>query len=345
MIEYTSGDILRADVDAIVNTVNCVGVMGRGIALQFKKAWPGNFTAYASACKEGKVKPGRLFVFETGQMTNPRIIVNFPTKRHWRSSSRIEDIESGLQDLIRVIEERNITTIAIPPLGSGLGGLEWPEVRAKIEEALADIERTYILVFEPKGAPTTDRMVKNRKPQAMTPGRAVLIELIQRYLAGLLDPSISLLEVHKLLYFMQELGEPLKLRYRHAHYGPYAENLRHVLNSVEGQYISGYADGGDQPYKALDLIPGAVEEARQFLAKYPETIARFSKVSDLVAGFESPAGLELLATVHWLLKHENIAVDNLSDAIHNWSERKRRFSEKQINIAKDILSRKDWLAA
>ena len=265
MIKFTSGDILRADAEAIVNTVNCVGVMGRGIALQFKKAWPENFKAYARACKQKEVQPGIMFITETGQLTNPKYIINFPTKRHWRGASKIEDVELGLSALVHDIKAKGIKSIAIPPLGSGLGGLDWADVRLLIEAALGDIDDVEVLVYEPKGAPESDKMVKNRQVPKMTPGRAVLIELMQRYLTGLLDPTITLLEVHKLLYFMQTAGEPLKLKYQKAPYGPYAQNLRHVLNAIEGHFVSGYADGGDAPEKELQLVPGAIDDAETFL--------------------------------------------------------------------------------
>lgn len=139
MIEYTSGDILKCEADALVNTVNCVGVMGRGIALQFKNVYPDNFKAYEAACKREAVQPGRMFVFDTGQLTLPRFIINFPTKRHWRGKSRIEDIESGLTDLVKVIRDKGIRSIAIPPLGAGLGGLDWSDVRPRIERALTGL--------------------------------------------------------------------------------------------------------------------------------------------------------------------------------------------------------------
>ena len=125
MIEFKRGDILKEEAEAIVNTVNCVGVMGRGIALQFKNTFPDNFKVYAEACKKQEVQPGHMFVYSTDKFTNPRYIINFPTKRHWRGNSRIEDIESGLKDLVDVIHKYDIKSLAIPPLGSGLGGLEW----------------------------------------------------------------------------------------------------------------------------------------------------------------------------------------------------------------------------
>ena len=153
MIEYRTGDILTTDAEALVNTVNCVGIMGRGIALQFKNAFPANFKAYAAACKRGEVQPGRMFVFETGTLGTRNYIINFPTKRHWRGKSRMEDIESGLVALAQEIRERGIRSIAVPPLGSGLGGLNWPDVRARIEAALRGFNDVQIVVFEPNGAP------------------------------------------------------------------------------------------------------------------------------------------------------------------------------------------------
>jgi len=344
MIEYKQGDILRADVEALVNTVNCVGVMGRGIALQFKKAFPQNFQDYAAACKNEEVQPGRMFVFETGQLTYPHYIINFPTKRHWRGASRIQDIDSGLQDLVETIGHYEIRSIAIPPLGSGLGGLDWSEVKSRIEAALQPLTDVRIMIYEPHGAPATETMVRNRKVPKMTAGRAALVELMNRYLNGLLDPSVTLLEVHKLMYFMQEAGEPLRLNYQKAHYGPYAENLRHVLNAIEGHLVSGYADGGDSPDKPLQLVPGAVKEASVFLQDCSETRARFDKVASLVDGFESAFGLELLSTVHWILKNESSnTIDEVVRHTYGWNDRKRKFTPRQIALAVDVLTSKHWV--
>ena len=345
MIRFKAGDILAEDAEALVNTVNCVGVMGRGIALQFKKAFPENFRAYADACGRGEVRPGRMFVFETGGLTNPRYIVNFPTKRHWRGNSRIEDIEAGLADLTRLIRERGICSIAIPPLGSGLGGLEWGAVRQRIEEALRGFNDLRIVVFEPKGAPEASSMARGREVPKMTSGRAALIGLMDRYLRGLLDPFVTLLEVHKLMYFMQIAGQPLKLKFAKAPYGPYAENLRHVLHAVEGHFISGYADGGDAPDKPLELVPGAVEDAVAVLYRSHQTRQRFDRVADLVDGFESSFGLELLSTVHWVLEHDPVASrEDLVARVHGWNERKKRFSPRQIGLAADTLTEKGWTA-
>lgn len=343
MIDYTSGDILQCEADALVNTVNCVGMMGRGIALQFKHAFPDNFKAYAAACRRGEVRPGHMFVFATGALSAPKYIINFPTKRHWRGKSRLEDIDSGLRALVEVIRNHQIQSIAVPPLGSGLGGLDWNDVKPRIESALAPLSDVRVLLFEPGGTPNADKMVHNRNVPTMTAGRAALVELMHRYLAGLLDPFVSLLEVHKLMYFLQEAGEPLKLRYVKAAYGPYAENLRHVLSAIEGHLISGYADGGDAPDKPINLVPGAVEDASVFLEQHPQTRARFGSVARLVDGFESPLGLELLATTHWLMKHEGLKdLPGIVEQFHAWGERKRKFTSRQIGIAARVLEEQGW---
>ena len=346
MIRFTTGDILAEDAEALVNTVNCVGIMGRGIALQFKKAFPENFRIYATACERGEVRPGRMFVFETRELTNPRYIINFPTKRHWRGNSRIEDIQAGLKDLATVIRERDIRSIAVPPLGSGLGGLEWSDVRPRIEKALSGIDNLDVVVFEPRGAPEVERMVQSRDVPRMSPGRAALVGLMDRYLNGLLDPFVTLLEVHKLMYFMQIAGQQLRLNYAKGPYGPYAENLRHVLNAVEGHFISGYGDGGDRPDKQLELVPGAVEDAVRVLRRSPRTRERFDRVTDLVDGFESAFGLELLSTVHWILEHDSPASrDDLIASAYAWNDRKKRFSPRQIGLAADVLKDKGWTDA
>ena len=343
MIEFTTGDILGADVDAIVNTVNCVGIMGRGIALQFKNVYPDNFKAYQAACARREVQPGRMFVFETHKLGGPRLIVNFPTKRHWKGKSRIEDIDSGLVALAAEIRARDIRSIAIPPLGSGLGGLNWADVRPRIEAALHGFNDLRVVVFEPNTAPV---MTKSRDVPTMTPGRAALVVLMNRYLAGLMDPFVTLIELQKLMYFMQEAGAPLKLNYVKHHYGPYADNLRHVLNAIEGHLVAGYHDGGDASDKQLELVPNAVAEAEAFLAEDAVTRDRFGRVGKLVDGFETPFGLELLATVHWVATREGAtSAEAAVTKVHTWNDRKRRFTNTQVGIAFRALAAHGWLPA
>lgn len=342
MIEYKTGDITSEDAEALVNTVNCVGVMGRGVALRFKEAFPDNARAYARACERKEVEPGRMFVFERESRANPRYIINFPTKRHWRAGSRMEDIESGLAALAEEVRSREVRSIALPPLGSGLGGLDWRAVRPRIEKTLAGMEGVRVIVYEPseQGRP----FAPSPRAPKMTPGRAVLVALIDRYLAGLLDPFVTLLETHKLMYFMQAAGEPLKLNFQPERYGPYAGNLRHVLKEIEGHLVSGYA-GRDAPDETIDLVPGAIADANAFLEDYPETRARFDRVSDLVEGFESPLGLELLATTHWVASRSAspAPLEEVIAGIYAWGERKRQFSEREIRIALEFLAKKGWL--
>lgn len=339
-----TGDILNADVEALVNTVNCVGIMGRGIALQFKNMFPENFEAYAAACARDEVQPGKMFIFETGHLTNPRFIINFPTKRHWRGKSRIEDIQAGLRSLVTEVRQRGIKSIAIPPLGSGLGGLEWSEVKPLILSAAEELPDVDVEIYEPRGAPDPKVMTRTKNVPNMTPGRASLVVLMERYLRGLLDPLITLLELHKLLYFMQVAGQPLNLPYRKALYGPYAENLRHVLKAVEGHLVSGYADGGDAPDKKLELVPGAVADAEAFLREDEETKRRFEMVADLVEGFETPYGLELLSTVHWVIAHEGAtSADEAIKLTYAWGPRKKQFTQRQIALAFEVLTAKGWI--
>ena len=344
MIEYKTGDILSEEAEALVNTVNCVGVMGRGIALQFKSAFPENFASYAAACKRNEVQPGRMFIFETRQLANPRFIINFPTKRHWRDKSRMGDIDAGLVALAKEIRSRDIRSIAIPPLGAGLGGLDWSEVRPRIEAMLRELSDVNAVIFEPGGTPQGGRMKRSSEVPKMTPGRAALVALMHRYLGGLLDPFLTLLEVHKLMYFLQVAGEPLRLKYTKGPYGPYAENLRHVLKAIEGHLVCGYADSGDLPGNELQLVPGAFRDAQTFLDGRQDTEARLERVSRLVEGFESSFELELLSTVHWIINKEHPhSVDDVVAQAYLWNERKRQFTPRQIGLTVEVLLRNGWI--
>ena len=242
MITDASGDLLKAPVDALVNTVNTVGVMGKGIALQFKRAFPQMYAAYRADADRGLIMPGRMHVWDTGQMLPPRYIINFPTKRHWKTPSRLDDIEAGLQDLVRVVQEREIGSLAVPPLGCGNGGLDWAVVRPLIVEAFAAAPGVDVRLFAPEGPPAAATMVARAARPQMTPGRAALVEMVRAY-TGQAFSAPGLIEVQKLMYFLQEDGQPLQLRFKAHHYGPYADNLRHVLSLVEGHFLMGFGDG------------------------------------------------------------------------------------------------------
>ncbi len=348
MIRTVTGNLLAADVDALVNTVNTVGVMGKGIALQFKNAYPQMFKAYARAVKAGEVQLGRMHIWETGQLDGPRYIINFPTKGHWRSGSKIRDIDAGLVDLVSVIKYLGIGSIAIPPLGAGNGGLEWDQVEPRIRAALAALPDIDARVYTPTFTPRAAEMKHASEPPAMTPSRAALVVLLGAYERTALGATP--LELQKLMYFLQEAGEPLRLRYQAHLYGPYADNLRHVLNQVEGHYVTGYGDASSRVVNAepLAVLPEAVPAATSMLSASPDTTERIDRVTQLTEGFASMYGLELLATVHWCAIRSKVELedrlDELVEAVHEWSPRKRdMFTSRHIHIAWKALKDQSWL--
>ncbi len=344
MIDLMRGNLLDADADALVNTVNCVGVMGKGIALQFKQAFPGNYKVYERACRAGEVEVGRMLVVPMlGE--HPRFIINFPTKRHWRGKSRLEDIEAGLQALVGDVRRLGLKSVAVPPLGCGNGGLDWSEVRPRIERAFEALPGVEVLLFEPDGAPVADEMRVRTKRPDMTPGRAILIAVMERYQG--IGYRLTLLEIQKLAYLLQRAGEQLKLNYVKDKYGPYAENLNFVLQATEGHFTRGY---GDRSRGAeIAVLPDGIQEASNFLQGHEESLHRLERVSRLIEGFETPHGMELIATVDWAV-HElgNTGRDlgQVVAAVHSWNERKRRiFGERAIGIAWERLSREGWVTS
>jgi O-acetyl-ADP-ribose deacetylase (regulator of RNase III) len=247
MIISSQGNLLDANVDALVNTVNCVGVMGKGIALQFKRRYPAVFKAYEKACRDDEVQIGKMFVVETEQIEGPRFVVNFPTKKHWRSPSKLEYIEAGLDDLKRVIRELGIESIAIPPLGAGNGGLDWTAVEPVIRESLHDLDEVRILIYAPADQP---RSIAPSSSLRMTRVRAMLLTLLNDYVHQRQvsepweDPrGASHLEIQKLMYFANVHDESLKLDFAPGRYGPYSEKVRHLVQDMEGGYLSGFGDG------------------------------------------------------------------------------------------------------
>lgn len=342
MLELAKGNLLEADVEALVNTVNCVGVMGKGIALQFKQAFPENTRAYERACRANELQPGKMLVVPTG-VVNPKYIINFPTKIHWKGNSKIPYIQVGLKALVQEIRARGIKSIAIPPLGCGNGGLDWAQVYPLIRDAFADQPDVRVLVYAPVGAPSPESMPVASKNASMTRVRALMVKLFERYC----EPGYRLtrLEVQKLAYFLQEADEPLKLAFVKHTYGPYAENLNFLLQHMEGHFIRGYGDRTAQ----IELLPNASELADKALAGEQEAIQRLQEVSRLIEGFETPHGLELLATVHWVMKHEMPIASDANVAINRvyaWNTRKKRmFRPEHIARAWNRLMEQDAVNA
>jgi len=329
MLESCWGNLLEADAEALVNTVNCVGVMGKGLALQFKQAFPENFRQYQQACRNGEVQPGQMFIVPTGRLDNPRYIINFPTKRHWKNPSRLEDIKTGLQALVAEVKRLGIASIAIPPLGCGNGGLDWSRVAPLIESAFAELPEVKVLVFEPQAdSRNTSAPIMPASPPEMTRARALLICLMEQY--SLLDYPLAVLEVQKLAYLLQAAGEPLRLQFTKGQYGPYAEKLHSVLQQLEGHFIKGYRAKDD--WTVLQLLPIATEIAHAYLADNPAATDVLSRVSDLMEGFESQYGLETLAITHWVTQEDPqvaASFEKVIAKVQDWTPRQRELMKPQ----------------
>lgn len=354
MIRYTKGNLLEARAEAVVNTVNTVGVMGKGIALMFKDRFPDNYRQYRAACKAGEVQTGRLFITEPSELDGPRWVVNFPTKQDWRAKSRLEWVSAGLVELRRFLQDQQVRSIAIPPLGAGNGGLEWLTVRAEIEQALRDVDAE-VIVFEP--TTTYQNVAKRTGVQKLTPARALIAELVRRY--SVLGFECSLLELQKLAWFLERairasgVSDPLDLRFDADRFGPYAHRLTKLLDSLDGSYLhcdKRLADAG--PLDAIWFERRKAEQLDVYLmgseaAPYRDALEH---VSMLIDGFESPYGMELLATVDWLVSEGDIAPDPTSvvHGLSNWpagpthaARKISLFDKSSIELA--LRSLKTWL--
>lgn len=354
MIERGTGNLLTSDVDALVNTVNTVGVMGKGIALQFKRAFPANFRAYQAACKRGEVQLGHVWAFDTGVLGPRRYVLNFPTKQHWRSSSRLGDIAAGLESLVATVDELKISSVAIPALGCGNGGLSWSDVRPLIEQACARMPHVRAVVYAPDGAPSPEAMPNATPQPPLTRPRALLVAATSRYLerARLQEvrDGVSELEIQKLAYFLQALGAPLRLGFVRGRYGPYAPELGPALDAMEGHHLTGLGDRSARvtEFVPINALPGSAAAADEFLSRHRDDQDRLASLLRLVEGFETPYSLELLATVHFASGHSPETADPqaLADRVASWSLRKARlFTAKHVALAAQRLAEMRLLPA
>jgi len=343
MIRLTRGNLLEAEVEAVVNTVNTVGIMGKGIALMFKERFPKNYDTYVRGCKNGELEVGRMFVTRNEEFFGPRWIINFPTKKGWRASSRLEWIEDGLRDLVRTIEEKRIKSIAIPPLGCGNGGLDWHDVRPLIEAAIDGIDDLEAVVYEPTGE--YQNVAKQRGVEKLTPAGALVAEMVRRYCVIGIDCSI--LEVQKLAWFLERgctllaAGDPFKFDFKADKYGPYSDRLRMLLDNLDGSYLRCERRLADA--RPRDLI-WFNEAKKDLVADYLSTGDGHAYASVLewaavtIDGFESPLGMELLATVDWLIQEEGVdpTIAGVLEGLRNWpagakaAERKVRILDRRL---------------
>lgn len=335
MIHYKTGNLFDSEAEALVNTVNTVGVMGKGIALQFKNMFPNNFKLYAQACKNKEVKVGQLLVTEEeALLTGKKIIINFPTKTNWRLPSEYQYIEAGLAELVRVIKEKNIKSIAIPPLGSGNGGLDWNKVKQILEKYLTDVDCD-IHIYEPSIA---IQEVMKKERVKLTPARAMLLSVLYELVRN--GEFVSEFSSEKIAYFLQRFGakEAFRLEFQPNFYGPYSGKVKHVLYYLNGSYIMGYSSKDKKPFEELGLILNAELEVNKFLDK-PENAAikdTVEKTKSFLTGFYSPFGLELLSTIDFIISERGAkTTEAITKELENWSNRKKTLftNQKFIQIA------------
>ena len=352
MITYTQGNLLEADAEALVNTVNTVGIMGKGIALMFKEAFPANYKAYEQACKRKEVRVGKVFATERQDLLGPKWIINFPTKEHWRNPSKIEWIKQGLDDLKLFVQTNKVRSVAIPPLGSGNGGLEWSKVKPLIEAALGSLKDVTVTVYEPTAK--YQNVAKREGVEKLTAPRALIAELVRRY--SIVGIDCSLLEIQKLGYFLERavdalnLDNKLKFEFSANRYGPYSDKLKHLLNGLDGSYLhcdKRLSDAG--PFEPIRFDDSKRDMVAAFLTT-PEAkpyLPALQATTELIDGLESPFGMELLATVDWLARNEKIDrnVEAVRAGLSKWpgddaaKERKLGlFDERVIGIALQSLA-------
>lgn len=351
MLHFTRGNLLEAQVDAIVNTVNTVGVMGKGIALQIKEAYPEVDAAYRAACERGEVQIGRMHVVPTQALQGPRFVINFPTKKHWRNPSRLGYITEGLKDLRRILPGLGIRSLALPPLGCGSGGLDWVKVRHAILAELGDLEGLDISVFEPSGAPAA--APKQGAVEELTPARVLIVEAMRRY--AVVGFECTNLEVQKLAYFTQRvlrglgLRDVLDLKFVEHIYGPYSERLRHTLANLDGSYLHSekrLADAGPMEPILLDMGRLASIDAYWSSAEAAQFRPAIDRTEKIIDGFQTPFLMELLATVDWMMRDEGpeLTVERMRERLSDWAKRShaaerklRLFGDGEIAMARGRL--------
>ena len=335
MIQFIEGNLFDSKAEAFINTVNTVGVMGKGIALQFKNQFPKNFRLYAQACKDKSFDIGQLIVTEEETLLlGKKIIINFPTKTDWRKPSEYSYIESGLQTLVNTIEDRKIKSIAIPPLGAGNGGLEWNKVKQIIEKYLSNID-CEVLVYQPNFI--IKETLKNERV-ALTPARAMLLAVLYDMVRD--GEFVSEFASEKVAYFLQRFGakDVFKLEFQPNFYGPYSGKVKHVLYYLNGSYISGYGSKDKKPFDELGLIMDAEKDVLSYLEDKKEIgyLSIVQNTKAFLSGFYSSFGLELLSTVDYIVQQTNIKdVDLIMEKLESWSNRKKTLfsNRKFVTIA------------
>jgi O-acetyl-ADP-ribose deacetylase (regulator of RNase III) len=339
MIQYITGNILESPAEALVNTVNTVGVMGKGIALQFKNAYPNNFNAYRKACERKEIAVGDLFVVQDSNLhSGKKLIINFPTKKDWRKPSEYSFIEEGLDDFVRVIKEYQIKSIALPPLGAGNGGLEWEKVKKIIEQKLSHLN-VEIYVYEP-----TNQIREHLKKERvkLTEARALLLYVLYDLVRN--GAYVSEFSSEKVCYFLQKLGAKkyFRLNFEPNFYGPYSGKVRFILNCLNGSYIMGYSDLNKKPFDPLMMVSDGYETVDSFVKNNQELLRIATNTTKFLNGFYSDFALELLSSVDYVIDTTNTFDKQvISQELGEWSNRKRSLfsNQKYIDIAVEHIQK------
>lgn len=341
MIRYTTGNLLEAEAEALVNTVNTVGVMGKGIALQFAERYKANLKRYKEACEKGELVVGQLLVTTDADMNEERTIINFPTKKDWKHRSSYTYIEDGLKALSTLIKERNIKSIALPPLGCGNGGLIWEKVKPMIEQHLGGLN-VDVVVYEPSAAIKEVLQRESPREAKLTPGRAMLLYAL--FVFERLGEPASLFVANKLAFFLKLLGEPKlkQLDFKPAHYGPYSVNVQHALYDLNGTYLKGLEQHSAKPFEVLRLNYERFEEVNTYVSSKlsADQRARLDRLIDLVSGFRSTYALELLSSVAFIIHEEpGCDVPAIQERMRSWSERKEAMADADnVRVAYEHLA-------
>lgn len=340
MITYTTGNLLEADTEALVNTVNTVGVMGKGIALQFAERFKTNLKVYKEACKSGSLQVGQLLAVKDADMHGERLIINFPTKKDWKHPSSYAYVEEGLKALVTLIKERHITSIALPPLGCGNGGLQWVKVKPMIEGHLGALG-IRVVVYEPSAAIKQVLQKEAVREVKLTPGRAMLLHALFNF-ERLGEPA-SLFVANKLAFFLKLLGEAQlkRLEFKPANYGPYSVGVQHALYDLNGVYLKGLEQHDAKPFEELELNYERRSEVEEYITRTlnAEQHARLGRLTDLVAGFRSTYALELLSSVAYILSAEpQLDVPAIQERMKSWSKRKEALADADnVRVAYEHL--------
>ena len=321
MIKYIIGNILDSSAQALVNTVNTMGVMGKGVALQFKKAYPNNYKAYEKACKNNELQVGKMFItLDSNTTSGERIIINFPTKTNWKKPSEYKFIEDGLENLVEVINNKKIKSIAIPPLGAGNGGLNWEKVKKIIEQKLEDLN-VDIYVYEPT-LQIQEHLIKERVK--LTDARALLLYILYDLVKN--GEYVSEFSSEKVCYFLQKFGAKkyFKLEFEPNFYGPYSGKVRFVLNAINGSYVMGYSDMNKKPFEPLTLVSDAYESVKNHVERNNELLEIANKTIVFLRGFYSDFALELLSSIDYIsTKEKTLDRQIITRGLEKWSDRKR----------------------